>query len=34
MARLDGTFFLRDTVEAAKDLLGCYLVRETEKRTD
>ena len=31
MARLDGTFFLRDTVEAAKDLLGCYLVRETEK---
>ena len=31
MARLDGSFFLRDTVETARDLLGRYLVRETEK---
>lgn len=31
MARLDGGFFLRDTVEAARDLLGRYLVRETEE---
>lgn len=30
MARLDETFFLRDTVRAAQDLLGCYLVRETD----
>ena len=28
MARLTGSFFLRDTVEAAQDLLGRYLVRE------
>lgn len=27
MARLEADFFLRDTVEAAKDLLGRYLVR-------
>ena len=28
MARLDEKFFLRDTVQAAQDLLGCYLVRD------
>jgi len=28
MARLDGKFFLRDTVRAAQDLLGRYLVRD------
>lgn len=27
MARLDRNFFLQDTVEAARALLGCYLVR-------
>lgn len=27
MARLDREFFLQDTVSAARDLLGCYLVR-------
>ena len=27
MARLDREFFLQDTVEAAKKLLGCCLVR-------
>ena len=30
MARLDEKFFLRDTVEIARDLLGMYLVRQTE----
>lgn len=33
MARLDEKFFLQDTVEAAKNLLGCYLVRETGGET-
>jgi len=28
MARLDEKFFLQDTVRAAQDLLGCYLVRD------
>lgn len=27
MARLDEKFFLQDTVQAARELLGCYLVR-------
>lgn len=30
MARLAEKFFLRDTVETARDLLGRYLVRQTE----
>lgn len=29
MARLDEKFFLQDTVRAAQDLLGCYLVRDS-----
>ena len=33
MARLDEKFFLRDTVQAARDLLGCYLIRETDGET-
>ena len=33
MARLDEKFFLRDTVQAAQDLLGRYLVRVTGGET-
>jgi len=31
MARLAEKFFLQDTRQAARDLLGCYLVRETDE---
>lgn len=33
MARLGAEFFLRDTVDVARDLLGRYLVRETDGET-
>ena len=33
MARLTGAFFLRDTVETARDLLGRYLVRQVGQDT-
>lgn len=33
MARLPEEFFLQDTVKAARDLLGCYLVRHVDGET-
>lgn len=33
MSRLGKDFFIRDTVEVAKDLLGCYLVRNLNGAT-